>query len=390
MNKHSVIILIIVTLLLHAWPAWRHFSQFSREPYSTFRANPLSVVNEEKARPSMLKEFINPESVSDMVHVSSICELADGRLASVWYGGTREGSKDTAVFISIRDADSREPWSRPRVIIDRKSASEELKRYVKKVGNAVIFTDSEGRLWLVYVTIAIGGWSGSSLNVKMSNDGGDSWSTSERITLSPFFNVSELVKNNPVFFENGDFAIPIYHECFGRFPEMLWVRTGNNGSGISFRKTRMAGGRRLIQPSVVACDSYSGRAFYRNLASDRKVAFSTTDNAGSTWSEPENLRLRNPDSGINALLLSDGRILMAFNDSSNSRESLSLAISDDCGSSWENVSTIENEEGQEFSYPYMILGRNGTIHLVYTWKRRHIRHLAFNDAWIDIQKGVRK
>lgn len=389
MDKRSVVFLFIITLLLHALPLWWHYSDCKRSS-STFAINPVSMPAN-NSQPRMVEEFIDPDFVAEMVHVSSICELRNGGLAAVWYGGTREGSKDTAIFLSTYGADNKTTWSKPEVIVDRKSASQELNRYVKKIGNSIIFTDSKDRLWLVYVTIAFGGWSGSSLNFKISYDGGINWTDTQRINLSPFFNVSELVRNNPVLLNNNDFVIPIYHECLGRFPEILWVKNGNKENEFHFRKTRMAGGRSFIQPSIVAYEPYLATAFYRNLSSDRKIAISTTRDAGHTWSEPQYLKLPNPDSGINVVHLSNGLILMAFNDSRENRENLSLAISDDSGHNWRHISTIENTQGEEFSYPYMIQTSDKSIHLVYTWQRRHIKHLAFNEPWIDMQiKGTKR
>jgi predicted neuraminidase len=115
------------------------------------------------------------------------------------------------------------------------------------------------------------------------------------------------------------------------------------------------------------------------------VGVAETGDTGATWSGPRVLDLPNPDSALNALLLSNGSILLAFNDSKYYRENLRLAISGDSGVSWTRVATLEDMEGQEFSYPYMIRGRNGLIHLVYTWRRKGIKHVEFNEAWIREQ-----
>jgi predicted neuraminidase len=220
----------------------------------------------------MTEEFINRDPGSATVHVGSICEMTGGRLVACWYGGTREGARDTVIYLALRDPGKRSSWSEPRAVVDRDSASRELRRYVKKVGNSIIFADSEDRLWLIYVTITVGGWSGSSLNVKISHDGGTTWTTSQRLTLSPFLNVSELVRNNPLPMKGGGFVIPIYHECLGKFPEILWIRRGQRDQRITFRKTRMAGGRSFIQPSVVGYDSSVAKAFYRGCSDDRDRA----------------------------------------------------------------------------------------------------------------------
>jgi predicted neuraminidase len=178
----------------------------------------------------------------------------------------------------------------------------------------------------------------------------------------------------------GGFAIPIYHECVGRFPEILWIRM--SGETLRFRKTRMAGGRTFTQPTIVPYGARGAIALYRNCSDKRAVGMATTRDAGNTWSEPHTLGLPNPDSGLNALLLTDGRILLAFNDSRTDRENLQLAVSYDTGARWLRVARIEEGAGEEFSYPYMILGRDRRIHLVYTWRRKRIKHVVFNEHWI--------
>lgn len=379
--------LFLATLGLYAWPAYQGFSPGIRDP-GTFVAGPMkpAITPDE---PFIHREFINPDSGTDTVHVGSICELSQGRLAAAWYGGTREGARDVSIFFSAKGPGDPVSWSRPEKVLDRVSASKELCRYVKKVGNPLLFSGPGERLWLVYVTIAVGGWSGSSLNVTWSDDSGATWSKSRRLTLSPFFNISELVRNRPLPLSSGGFAVPIYHECLGYFPEILWLQPGLKGTDIHFKKSRMTGGQSFMQPSVVAFGPSEAIAFYRSRSHEKTIGAAVTTDAGATWSEPEPLSLPNPDAGLDALLLSDQRILLAFNDSPVNRETLSLAVSHDRGVHWTRIAILESAPGSEFSYPYMIRTQDGRIHLVYTWDRKRIRHLVFNEAWIEAQiKGT--
>jgi len=386
MGKRLIIVLGIVTLLAYGWSAWIGFAHVPVKKAFLSPHYPSGSDND----PFIRHDFINPDSKTGMVHVGSICEMSDGQLGAVWYGGTREGAKDVAIYFSTKPSGPKKPWSSPRIIVNRESATRELNRYIKKVGNPVIFSGPENRLWLIYVSITVGGWSGSSLNVKASLDGGRTWQNSQRLTLSPFFNISELVKGRPLPLglaennENKDhFAIPIYHEFFGYFPEILWIGFSRTNGDVFYEKSRMAGGSSFLQPSIAPLNALSARAFFRCLSPARKIATARTDDGGRTWSTPESLHLPNPDSAVDALPLTRDRILMAFNDSQNNREVLELAVSNDQGSNWIRIHTLEIRPHEEFSYPYMIRARNGLIHLVYTWKRKRIRHWVFNDAWID-------
>lgn len=385
MSKRLVITLFPVTLVLYAWPMliWL----YSTGPVPDRFVIHAPAVPSEGAHPVMREEFINPDPGREMVHVGSICELPDGRLLAAWYGGTREGARDVAIFTSVRSHGSPPLWSRPTRVVDRVSASRELCRYVKKVGNPVVFTDRGDRIWLIYVTISAGGWSGSSLNSKVSEDGGTTWGPSRRLTLSPFFNISELVRNRPLSLQNGGFALPMYHECLGKLPEILWIRPTGKDAPFLYKKSRMAGGRAFIQPSVVAYAPSKAISFYRSCSNVKSVGLAFTEDTGITWSKPRTLSLSNPDSAVDGVLLSDHRILLAFNDSRENRENLRLAISNYRGLKWKRIATLENSQGHEYSYPYMIRTRDGLIHLIYTWRRKRIKHLVFNEAWINAQTG---
>lgn len=59
------------------------------------------------------------------------------------------------------------------------------------------------------------------------------------------------------------------------------------------------------------------------------------------------------------------------------RTPLCVALSAD-GQCWNNVLTVEDEPGAEFSYPSAIQTRDGKVHLVYTWKRTQIRHVVLD------------
>ena len=319
-----------------------------------------------------------------MSHVASICELPDGRLVATWYAGSREGAGDVAIYLATKaPGDSR--WSAPRAIVTRESAARDLNRYIRKVGNAVVFADGNGRLSLLYVTVSIGGWSGSSLNLTTSSDGGATWTQSQRLTLSPFFNLAELVKNAPTPLLYGQWAVPIYHELVSTFPEVLWLEETQNGIRVS--KTRVGAGWFGYQPALTPLGISTALAVLRNDDEAKTLSIAHTEDGGQTWSTPQSLALPNPDAGLDAIRLSDGRLLLAFNDSTTGRENLRLALSRDDGQTWTRIATVAEEPGADFSYPFLMQAADGDVHLVYTWKRAAIRHVVFNIPWLDERRG---
>lgn len=336
------------------------------------------------AEPFFASGFIDHVPPVPYVHCPSICELAGGGLACAWYAGSAEATRDVAVWLSTAPAtvaaDGTSSWSTPRVVVDRFRAMRDLDRFVDKVGNAIVFGDSAGRLWLVFVSIAVGGWSGSTLNYSSSADDGATWSPIRRLVLSPFFNVSELVRAAPVLLDSGEIALPIYHECMGKFPEMLWLRP--DGDRLVARKTRLAGGRSLLQPAVAPLDAERGLAFLRNHSARRRLVVQATDDAGRTWSSPAPTPLPNPDASVAAISLSDGTVLLACNLARSLRESLDLVLFDPATEAWYSLATLDRETGARFAYPFLIRDRSGLVHLVYTWKMARVRHVVMNEEWI--------
>lgn len=347
-----------------------------------FAAAP-GVLSGENDQPFFSEELLPTDPSFKTAHVASICELSDGALLAVWYAGPRELDRDVAVYRSVR-APGKSAWSEPQVLVDRIGASRELKRSVRKVGNPLIWSDGGNRVYLLYVS-AIGGWASSSINLKTSEDGGKTWGPSVRLTLSPFCNLSELVRNQPLALEGGGFMVPIYHETIGKFPEILWLLPDSGGrGGFVVWKTRIDRSRGFLQPSVVRLDSHSAIAFLRN-SRGKQLGLSTSSNAGLSWEAPGYAGLPNPNSGICAIRISGGRLLIVFNDESRpgARDNLRLAVSDLQGKNWTRIAGLEDAAYQTFAYPFIIQTHDGLYHVVYSYNGNRIKHLTLNEAWIE-------
>src|SRR5262249_39394169 len=150
-----------------------------------------------------------PNASAPSVHSATAIELSDGTLRAFWYGGTREGASDVAIYTSAYSGGA---WTPESVIVRREQAQRQLQRYLRKLGNPVAGRDPRGRVWLFYVSVSVGGWAGSSINAIVSDDEGKTWSAPRRLITSPFFNISTLVKGPLVQLADGTIALPVYHE----------------------------------------------------------------------------------------------------------------------------------------------------------------------------------
>jgi predicted neuraminidase len=109
-----------------------------------------------------------------------------------------------------------------------------------------------------------------------------------------------------------------------------------------------------------------------------KIYESWSKDAGKTWRAMIPTPLPNPNSGIDAVQLRDGRSLVVYNHTPRGRSPLNVAISED-GKIWKTGPALETEPG-EYSYPAVIQAADGLVHITYTWKRERVRHVVIDPA----------
>jgi predicted neuraminidase len=384
--------------------------------------------------PRMQTSFVSTRR-GVFAHAASLIETRDGRVRAFWYSGSREGARDVEVRSAVLDPRSGH-WSAERAVATREATQRSLRRFVSKLGNPVAARGADGRLWLFYVTVSVGGWAGSSITAISSEDEGETWSAARRLVTSPFLNLSTLVKGAPFLYADGSLGLPVYHEFIGKFGEILRL----DPSGAVLDKARLSGGRHSLQPVVLVNNGQEALALMRYAGSEApyRVIVASTRDAGAHWTPPEKSALSNPNAAISGVVLHDGALLLALNDIEHDRDALSLAISRDGGARWSAVRGVEDQRaaraapldesryasivaalaresgaapadaagiaesarlrsckagrcGFEFSYPYLIQTEDGDIHLAYTWNSTFIKHVRFNRAWLERRpaEGIR-
>ncbi|HYM62091.1 MAG TPA: sialidase family protein [Thermoanaerobaculia bacterium] len=329
-----------------------------------------------------------PSSGTAIVHGASIAEMANGDLLAAWYGGSDEVRRDVAIFTTIRDHRTGR-WSAPRVTESCASAERSLGIHVKSLGNPVLMADARG-VTLFYIVVLRGGWSGGTICMRTSPDAMH-WSEARHIQTSPFLNIGMLVKGAAIAYEDGTIALPIYHELLRRRAAIARV----DRTGRVLDVARIEGGLSLIQPWVVTTSPRDAVAFLRwSERTPGYVTFTRTGDGGLHWSPVASTPLIQRDSALAGARLDDDSLLLIYNSSPLDRRSLSMVRSKGDGH-WSPPYAIERDLApddqirREYSYPFITRSRDGVYHVVYTWQRTLIRHVAFNDAWVMNEPELR-
>jgi predicted neuraminidase len=341
--------------------------------------------------PEPRAQFI-PETAAPSVHAGSAILLNDGNLRAFWFAGSREGAKDVVIQTAVFDTKAGS-WSNPEVVMDRVTAEKGLSRYIKKLGNPLPVRSSQGKLQLYFVTVSVGGWAGSSISWMESSDEGVSWSRAQRLITSPALNLSTLIKAPGFDFTDGSLGLPVYHEWMGKFGELIRI-----DGGRVIDKRRISSGRALLQPIVFIDAPEKAVAYFRQArsAGPARIASALTENAGQTWVSGSDLDLANPNAAIAGLQLANGDRLIALNDLESARHRLVLALAPAGSSDWNVIAEVESDQTltnglyREFSYPSLLLGANGEVHLIYTYDRKKMKHIQFDPRWIESKKNPKE
>jgi len=322
-------------------------------------------------------EFIYTEAPYPSCHASAIAETPAG-LVAAWFGGTYERHPDVGIWVS-RYVDGK--WT-PSVEVANGVQNDTL-RY--PTWNPVLYQIPEGDLLLFYkVGPSPSTWWGMLIR---SSDNGLTWSAPEKFPdgfIGP-------VKNKPVLLTDGTLLCPsstegdgwkIHFEKTKDFGK-TWETTGPvNDDGIY----------NAIQPTILGYKDGSLQALSRTK--NAVIGSNRSYDNGKTWTLMQPSGLPNNNSGFDGVTLACGRQLLVYNHvktpanaSKGYRTPLNVAVSDD-GKNWEAALILEDSEIGQYSYPSVIQSSDGLVHIVYTWRRERIKHVAIDPKKLKTKKIV--
>ena len=307
----------------------------------------------------MPSQFIYESAPFPSCHASTIVETTPGKLMAAWFGGTREGANDVKIWLSRFDG----RWSEPELA----AKADDVPCW-----NPVLFKDAtNGEVTLFYKAgESPRTWSGF---YRRGADGGKTFGDSFIMPaglLGP-------IKNKPVQLDDGVILSPTSVESYQAWA--VWIERSADGGRTWTKHGPVAHPEHpygVIQPSILKRADGSLFLLCRGSRAIGQVCQATSRDRGLTWTAAESVEaLPNPNSGIDAVTLADGRHWLVYNPVHSGRTPLVVAESADDGNSWKNILTLEDAAG-EYSYPAIIQAADGTVHITYTWKRERVRHWA--------------
>jgi predicted neuraminidase len=300
-------------------------------------------------------------------HASSIVELEDGTLLSVYFGGSDEGEDDVEVRLSRKEFG--QSWEAPIALTD--APNDDL-----SVENPNIFQDREGKIFIFWSST---GGSPNRIGMMMtSTDGGVTWSDPRELGND----IIGPEKNKCVQLEDGTILCPTADRN-GQFPggNLLVVRSFDGGETWEGQEGADDGDvDKAIQPTILF---HSDGRIQMMARGSGKIPTTWSSDNGETWSALEKSILPGNWSGVDGVTLRDGRQFLVYNHvpteegSKGGRDFLNLAVSDD-GVNWSAGLVVGIGNDGQFSYPAIIQSRDGLVHITHTWHRETIAHVVIN------------
>ena len=318
-------------------------------------------------------------------HAASLALLPTGELLAAFFGGTKEGAGDCAIWLAHC---THGLWQAPRRIL----AEPGMPHW-----NPVLHADGARLLLFYKAGGTVHSW---QTRVAVSTDRGISWGAPrELVPDDPM--PRGPVKNKLLVLADGAWLAPGSVED-ARHWDAFVDRSADRGASWTLSPIPLSHGHPastgggtpwqglaanrlwesdparafawdgVIQPSL--WESMPG-CVHALLRSTRGVAYrSDSADGGLTWSAACPTPLANNNSGLDLARRSDGTLVLACNPVSgnwSARTPLVLMTSTDNGASWQQAAILEDADG-EFSYPAIIPTPDGGLHVAYTWNRAAI------------------
>lgn len=357
-------------------------------------------------------------ALTTQCHASNLLLLRNGDLLCAWFGGSIEGRPDICIYMS-RLPSGQSTWSNAVKITHDDTRSEQ---------NPVLFrVPSTGEIRLLYTSQDAGNQDSAIVKQLSSVDDGNTWSEPTVLFNEP----GTFIRQPIVVLKDGTWVVPIF-KCRAE-PGERWLGSDDiscirisKDEGRTWMETEIPNSYGCVHMNIQQLKNGTYLGLYRSRWADNVYLSTSPD--GLDWSEPEPTVLPNPNAGICFDVLPSGRVMLVYNHSSKAdalgrrdglyddisdgsdtrtnqtskhgkeafwgapRAPLCVAWSDDDGATWK-WKTLEEGDGycltnnsekklnRELSYPSIVVGQNGVIHIAFTFWRQRIKYVRLSEEF---------
>ena len=301
--------------------------------------------------------FIFDKAPFPACHASTIVETEPGKFMAAWFGGTDEGKNDVKIWHSRFDGKA---WTSPEIIAQEPGFP---------CWNPVLFLSKSRTLFLWYKAgPSPERWSGY---VRRSTDAGQNWSKPEQL---PAGQVGP-VRAKPIQRADGTILAGTSVESHRAWTSWLDRSTDDGKTWKRYGPIQVPGhSYGIIQPTLYETKDGKLVALCRSRGLGA-ICRAESKDGGETWSDAAKMDLPNPGAGIDVVRLMSGDLILIYNHAKLLRTPMNLARSTDDGKTWQPWKELETEPG-EYSYPAILQASDGMLHMTYTWRRTHIKHVV--------------
>ncbi|WP_216700982.1 sialidase family protein [Priestia filamentosa] len=357
-------------------------------------------------------------------HAANLLVLDNGDLLCTWFAGTQEGIPDIHIYISrLKKGES--SWSKAVKVSDDPTRSEQ---------NPVLFKAPDEKIWLLYTAQKSGNQDTAVVRYRISEDNGHSFGPIKTL----FDQAGTFIRQPIVVLDNGEWLLPVFycHTTKGRkwtgHKDTSAVKISKD-EGKTWEEFEVPNSTGCVHMNIEKLDNGTLLALFRSRWADY-IYISYSADSGRTWSEPKPTELPNNNSSIQFTKLANGHLALVFNnmnaencterraslyddiedeeseenvvtevvEDSGEREAfwgaprapMTVAVSEDNGVTWPFVKDIEVGDGyamtnnskdklnREYSYPSIKQGRDGNLHIAFTYFRQTIKYVQLTEEEI--------
>ncbi len=356
------------------------------------------------------------ENIRAWAHTVNAVELPDGRVFVVFSAGQFEDSGDMVVAGAVMNTDG--TWEPTHVVVDRFDMDGET--WIPWCPTVLLADDGTLHVFFMgnplseYVfisqprsTVRAGWQMGDDSKNKMFHARlRDFRCDTVRMLLPDEPGVN--TQGRPLHLRSGGWAVPYdaFPDFHGHFLILDEKIDGYEKRGDVFCPPGS------LEPSIVQlpngrilcylrfCPKWNWGKATMGQEIQGHIWATTSDDELRSFSTPIATNLRNPSGGVDIALSSSSRLLLTYNDSYALRLPLSVGISDDLGKTF-RVRDVEtglaepvygwafaNYEYNCHAYPKLLQTRDGIWHLFYTYHYDCIKHVWFDEAWLEQGRKV--